>query len=115
MLALPRLTCLELANAAKSYDTGKEAIRHPAPFVPYWEQTFGYAHENVLGYSFTDVVMELLHKDPNQFRKTQNETDFLTEAVTQDRNATDRERRSIERFVGGIKTRLQHCGIRVSD
>src|SRR5262249_23656390 len=74
MLALPQLRCLELANAAKAYDSDK-AVLSIDPFVPYWEEAFGLPHENVLTYSLTDVIMELLHKNPNQFRKTQTETD----------------------------------------
>ena len=108
MLAIPKLRCLELTNAIRAFDP-KQKVAPLDPFVAHWESTFGYPHERLLGYTLTDVVMELLHKQPGQFQKTKSEQRVLIGAVAKDRAATDAERRSRARFRGAILTGLRKC------
>lgn len=109
MVALTKLRCLELKKAIDDWNRKRPTLAHP--FVAYWEETFGYPHINLIGYSLMDVVMHLLHVNPDQFRKTQKDTDFLVTAVSQDRTAADRERRSTQRFVNAILEGLRRCGL----
>jgi len=106
---------LELQAAVEAVNSSQEFVR-PDPYVDRWHQTYtppGRAdyQEMLVTYRLEDQVIPLVYGNPAILQNVRSGGDFYRAAVAQDRNAADRERRSMERFSNSVEVHLRNCGL----